>query len=42
MQIKEAKDLQKDLTKHIPNIVDEVFSTTMKQASENFKSGVLQ
>ncbi len=42
VQIKEAKDLQKDLTKHIPNIVDEVFSTSMKQASENFKGGVLQ
>jgi hypothetical protein len=42
IQVKEASNLQKDLTRHIPNIVDEVFGTSMKQASENFKSGVLQ
>jgi len=42
IQVKEAKDFEKDFAKHIPNIVSDVFGTTMKQASENFKSGVLQ
>jgi len=42
IQIKEAADLQKDFAKHVPNIIDEVFTKSMKQASENFKSGVLQ
>ena len=42
IQIKEASDLQKDLAKHVPNLINEVFGTTMKQASENFKGGVIQ
>lgn len=42
VQIKDARNLEKDFAQHIPSIIDEVYSKSMKQASENFKSGVIQ
>lgn len=42
IQVQRAKDLQEDLIKNIPGLVDEVFLTTIKQSSEDFKKGVIQ
>lgn len=42
IQIKEARELQNDLARHVASIVEDVFDVTNKQAAQNFKKGAIQ